>query len=47
MAIEGVPQIQGPVSLGAGLSLCPINFKTHHYDLLTYYDGDIKTKTDP
>ena len=33
MAIEGVPQIQGPVSLGAGLSLCPINFKTHHYDL--------------
>lgn len=32
-AIEGIPQIQKPVFLGPGLSLRPINFRTHHYEL--------------
>ena len=32
-AIEGIPQVQKPVSLGPGLSIRPINFSSHHYEL--------------
>ena len=33
IAIEGIPQIKRSVTVGPGVSLSPIDFRTHHYEL--------------